>query len=47
MLHTRGVAWVEMDVRRMEENSIPIKEDLIKHRVRVRLGAPSQSVEAD
>jgi cyclic beta-1,2-glucan synthetase len=34
----RGVAWVEMDGRRMEDASIPLEKNLIKHRVRVRMG---------
>lgn len=35
----RGVAWVEMDGHRLEDTAIPLEEELIKHRVRVRLGA--------
>lgn len=34
----RGVAWVEMDGRRLEEVVIPLEEAAIKHRVRVRMG---------
>ena len=34
----RGVAWMEMDGRRLEDRVIPLEERLIKHRVRVRLG---------
>ena len=34
----KGVAWVEMDGRRLEDRIIPLEEGLIKHRVRVRLG---------
>jgi cyclic beta-1,2-glucan synthetase len=34
----QGVAWVEMDGRRLEDRIIPVEEGLIKHRVRVRLG---------
>jgi len=34
----RGVAWVEMDGRRLEDTAIPLEKDRIKHRVRVRLG---------
>jgi cyclic beta-1,2-glucan synthetase len=34
----KGVAWVELDGRRLEDRVIPIEERLIKHRVRVRLG---------
>lgn len=35
----QGVAWVEMDGRRLEDQTIPLEEGLIKHRVRVRLGS--------
>jgi cyclic beta-1,2-glucan synthetase len=35
----RGVVWVEMDGQRLEDTAIPLEEELIKHRVRVRLGA--------
>jgi cyclic beta-1,2-glucan synthetase len=34
-----GVAWVEMDGKRLTSASIPLEEELIKRRVRVRLGA--------
>ena len=34
----KGVAWVEMDGRRLEDRVIPLEKGLIKHRVRVRLG---------
>ena len=34
----QGVAWVEMDGRRLEDRVIPLEEGLIKHRVQVRLG---------
>lgn len=34
-----GVAWVEMDGKRLNSASIPLEEELIKRRVRVRLGA--------
>ncbi len=37
-LNRRGVAWVEMDGRRLEDRIVPLEEGLIKHRVRVRLG---------
>ena len=33
----RGVAWVEMDGHRLEDNTITIEDELIKHRVRVRI----------
>ena len=33
-----GVAWVEVDGRRLEDSAIPLEKALIKHRVRVRLG---------
>jgi cyclic beta-1,2-glucan synthetase len=34
----RGVCWVEMDGRRLEDTAIPLEKDRIKHRVRVQLG---------
>jgi cyclic beta-1,2-glucan synthetase len=34
----RGIAWVEMDGRRMEGGVIPLCRDLVKHRIVVRLG---------
>jgi cyclic beta-1,2-glucan synthetase len=34
----RGVAWVEMDGRRMPDGRIPLERGLIKHRVLVRMG---------
>jgi cyclic beta-1,2-glucan synthetase len=33
-----GVAWVEVDGRRLEDSAIALEKALIKHRVRVRLG---------
>jgi cyclic beta-1,2-glucan synthetase len=33
-----GVAWVELDGRRIEDGVIPLAKDLIKHRVLVRMG---------
>jgi cyclic beta-1,2-glucan synthetase len=37
----RGVAWIELDGRRMDEAVIPLERELVKHRVRVRLGPPA------
>jgi cyclic beta-1,2-glucan synthetase len=34
----RGVAWVELDGRRMPEGVIPLERELVKHRVVVRMG---------
>jgi cyclic beta-1,2-glucan synthetase len=34
----RGVAWMDMDGRRLEGAAIPLEKALIKHRVHVRLG---------
>lgn len=34
----KGVAWVKMDGRRLEDRVISLEERLIKHRVQVRLG---------
>ena len=34
----RGVAWVEMDGRRLEGAVIPLERGSVKHRLRVRLG---------
>jgi cyclic beta-1,2-glucan synthetase len=39
----KGVAWVEMDGRRLEDRVIPLEEGLIKHRVRVRLGTGEEA----
>jgi cyclic beta-1,2-glucan synthetase len=36
----RGVAWVELDGRRVEGGVIPLGRDLVKHRVHVRMGQP-------
>jgi cyclic beta-1,2-glucan synthetase len=36
----RGVAWVEMDGRRLESKLIPLERASVKHRIRVRLGSP-------
>lgn len=35
---SRGVAWVEMDGRRLEKPAIPLEEVSIKHKVVVRMG---------
>jgi len=35
----RGVAWVEMDGRRLESKVIPLERASVKHRIRVRLGS--------
>jgi cyclic beta-1,2-glucan synthetase len=37
----RGVAWVEMDGRRLESKVIPLERASVKHRIRVRLGNPA------
>lgn len=36
----RGVAWIELDGRRLDRAEIPLERELVKHRVRVRLGPP-------
>ena len=36
----RGVAWVELDGRRVEGGVIPLSRDPVKHRVHVRMGQP-------
>jgi cyclic beta-1,2-glucan synthetase len=36
----RGVAWVEMDGRRLDGLDIPLENSPIKHKVRVRMGLP-------
>jgi cyclic beta-1,2-glucan synthetase len=43
----KGVAWVELDGRRLEDRVIPIEERLIKHRVRVRLGTGEDPASGD
>jgi cyclic beta-1,2-glucan synthetase len=35
---TRGVAWVEIDGRKLADNVIPLDTAPVKHRVRVRMG---------
>jgi cyclic beta-1,2-glucan synthetase len=34
----KGVVWIEMDGRRLEDRVIPLEGGFVKHRVRVRLG---------
>ena len=41
----RGVSWVEMDGQRVNDGVIPLDRDLVKHRILVRMGKPSRSVE--
>jgi cyclic beta-1,2-glucan synthetase len=36
----RGVAWVSLDGRRVEDGVIRLVRDLVKHRVLVRMGKP-------
>jgi cyclic beta-1,2-glucan synthetase len=36
----RGVAWMEMDGRRVAGGVIPLERELVKHQIRVRMGAP-------
>ena len=36
----RGVAWVEMDGRRVTGGVIPLERVLVKHQIRVRMGDP-------
>jgi cyclic beta-1,2-glucan synthetase len=36
----KGVAWVEMDGRRLADGVIPLARDLIKHRILVHMGNP-------
>jgi cyclic beta-1,2-glucan synthetase len=38
--YERGVAWVEMDGKRMSDGSIILERCLVKHQVVVRMGAP-------
>jgi cyclic beta-1,2-glucan synthetase len=38
--HERGVAWVELDGRRVRDGVIPLDRDLVKHRVLVHMGKP-------
>jgi cyclic beta-1,2-glucan synthetase len=43
----RGVAWVEMDGQRVTGGAIPLERGLVKHQIRVRMGTPEQSSEAE
>jgi cyclic beta-1,2-glucan synthetase len=36
----RGVAWAEIDGKRVPDGTIPLERDLIKHRVLVHMGKP-------
>jgi cyclic beta-1,2-glucan synthetase len=36
----RGVAWAEIDGKRMPDGAIPLERDLVKHRVLVHMGNP-------
>ena len=38
--YERGVAWVELDGRRVRDGVIPLDRDLVKHRVLVHMGKP-------
>jgi len=35
-----GVSWIEMDGRRMEDNVIPLTQELVKHEIVMRMGKP-------
>ncbi|MGO8733327.1 MAG: GH36-type glycosyl hydrolase domain-containing protein [Terriglobia bacterium] len=39
----RGVSWVEMDGQRMRNGVIPLDRGLVKHRILVHMGKPSQA----
>jgi cyclic beta-1,2-glucan synthetase len=39
----RGVSWVEMDGRRLQDGLIPLDRSLVKHRVLVHMGKPEHS----
>ena len=41
----RGVAWVEIDGQRVAGGVIPLERSLVKHQIRVRMGAPEQPSE--
>jgi cyclic beta-1,2-glucan synthetase len=41
----RGIAWVEMDGRRIGDGVIPLGRDLVKHRIVVRMGNAHSSSE--
>ncbi len=34
----KGIAWIELDGRRLEEDYIPLESELVKHIVQVRMG---------
>jgi cyclic beta-1,2-glucan synthetase len=36
----RGIAWVEMDGKRMIDGTIPLSRDFVKHRIVVSMGEP-------
>ena len=36
----RGVSWIEMDGRRLEDRVIPLTRDLVRHEILVRMGKP-------
>ena len=40
----RGVSWVEMDGRRLQDGLIPLDRSLVKHRVLVHMGKPEHAV---
>jgi cyclic beta-1,2-glucan synthetase len=35
-----GVAWVEMNGRRLSDGVIPLTKELVKHQIIVRMGTP-------
>ena len=37
----RGVLWVELDGRRLQDGVVPLEHGLIQHRIRVRMGQAS------
>ncbi len=41
--YERGVSWVEMDGRRLEDCTIPLAADPVTHDIRVRMGARSDN----
>ncbi|MGO9410402.1 MAG: GH36-type glycosyl hydrolase domain-containing protein [Spirochaetia bacterium] len=40
----RGVSWIEMDGRRMEDGVVPLTRDLVKHEILVRMGNSTKEV---
>lgn len=42
-----GVAWMEMDGRRLACGAIPLERGLVKHQIRVRMGEPEQVTEVE